>query len=50
MAHYPYHIGQIVYLGRSFIGKDWESLSIPKAKGASKAFTDTLKKNSAEKE
>ncbi|MFM7357494.1 MAG: DUF1572 family protein [Sediminibacterium sp.] len=50
LAHYPYHIGQIVYLGRSFIGKDWESLSIPKAKGASKAFTDTLKKNSAEKE
>ena len=50
LAHYPYHIGQIVYLGRSFIGKDWESLSIPKAKDASKAFTDTLKKNSAEKE
>lgn len=50
LAHYPYHVGQIVYMGRSFIGKDWESLSIPKAKGASKAFTDTLKKNSAEKE
>jgi len=50
LAHYPYHVGQIVYLGRSFIGKDWESLSIPKAKGASKAFTDTMKKNSTEKE
>jgi len=30
LAHYAYHIGQIVYLGRMIKGKDWESLSIPK--------------------
>ena len=43
LAHYPYHVGQIVYLGRWFMGKEWESLSIPKAKGASEAFTSALK-------
>ncbi|MEN9686769.1 MAG: hypothetical protein RLZZ28_2555 [Bacteroidota bacterium] len=30
LAHYPYHIGQIVYLGRLNKDKDWQSLSIPK--------------------
>jgi hypothetical protein len=38
LAHYPYHVGQIVYLGRWFLGKDWQSLSIPKLKGASEAY------------
>lgn len=36
LAHYAYHIGQIVYLGRMIKGKDWKSLSIPK--GKSKAY------------
>ena len=43
LAHYPYHIGQIVYLGRFFLSKEWQSLSIPKTKGASEAFTAELK-------
>ena len=30
LAHYAYHIGQIVYVGRMLKGSDWESLSIPK--------------------
>lgn len=30
MSHYPYHIGQIVYIGRMIKGEDWQSLSIPK--------------------
>ena len=30
LAHYPYHIGQIVYLGTSIKGDHWQSLSIPK--------------------
>src|ERR1700712_2880575 len=30
MAHYSYHTGQIVYLGRWLKGKEWKSLSIPK--------------------
>lgn len=29
LAHYPYHVGQIVYIAR-MIAKDWKSLSIPK--------------------
>ena len=30
LAHYSYHIGQIVYLGRWFSQENWKSLSIPK--------------------
>ncbi len=30
LAHYAYHVGQIVYVGRMVKGKDWKSLSIPK--------------------
>lgn len=36
LAHYAYHIGQIVFLGRMIQGERWKSLSIPK--GGSKAF------------
>lgn len=32
LAHYAYHIGQITYIGRMALGKDWESLSIPAGK------------------
>jgi uncharacterized damage-inducible protein DinB len=31
MAHYSYHVGQIVYLGRWIRNNEWKSLSIPKA-------------------
>ncbi|AUP81156.1 DUF1572 family protein [Flavivirga eckloniae] len=30
LAHYSYHIGQIVFLGKLVKGKNWQSLSIPK--------------------
>ncbi len=30
LAHYPYHIGQMVFLGKLLCGPNWESLSIPK--------------------
>lgn len=30
LAHYPYHIGQIILIGKMCLGKDWKSLSIPK--------------------
>lgn len=33
-AHYSYHIGQVVYLGRMIKGADWQSLSIPKGDSA----------------
>jgi uncharacterized damage-inducible protein DinB len=32
IAHYSYHIGQIVYLARHFAGSQWNTLSIPKNK------------------
>lgn len=38
LAHYPYHIGQLVYLCRLLAGEKWQSLSIPK--GGSRAFND----------
>ena len=33
-AHYSYHIGQIVYVGRMIKGTDWKSLTIPKGKSS----------------
>lgn len=32
LAHYSYHIGQIVYIGRMIKDKEWKSLTIPKGK------------------
>jgi hypothetical protein len=39
LAHYPYHIGQIVFIGKMAAEKRWTSLSIPK--GNSKAYNDS---------
>jgi len=36
LAHYAYHVGQIVFLAKMMQGEDWQSLSI--AKGASKDY------------
>lgn len=30
LAHYAYHVGQILYIGKMIRDKDWHSLSIPK--------------------
>nr|WP_321234270.1 DUF1572 family protein [uncultured Psychroserpens sp.] len=32
LAHYAYHIGQLVFLGKLTKGENWKSLSIPKGK------------------
>ena len=32
MAHYSYHVGQIVYIGKLLKDSNWESLSIPRWK------------------
>ncbi len=32
LTHYPYHVGQIVYIGRMIKGGLWQPLSIPKGK------------------
>lgn len=42
LAHYPYHVGQIVYLGRLLKNTQWQSLSIPK--GDSLAYLEKVKK------
>ncbi|WP_069658816.1 DUF1572 family protein [Arcticibacter eurypsychrophilus] len=34
LAHYPYHIGQIVFIGKMACNESWLSLSIPKGKSA----------------
>lgn len=36
LAHYPYHVGQIVFLGKMICNENWQSLSIPK--GNSQAY------------
>lgn len=35
LAHYPYHIGQIVFYAKQLKSNEWESLSIPKNKSNS---------------
>ena len=34
IAHYSYHVGQIVFLARHFAGSEWKTLTIPKRKSA----------------
>lgn len=45
LAHYPYHVGQIVYLGKVFAGSEWQSLSI--ARGKSIDYLNEVKKEQA---
>lgn len=41
LAHYPHHVGQIVYIGKMIRNEKWQSLSIPK--GASADFNQQMK-------
>lgn len=41
LAHYPYHVGQIIYLSKMIRNKDWQNLSVPKGKSA--AYNKELK-------
>lgn len=41
LAHYPYHVGQIVYIGRMIKAEQWKTLSI--AKGKSDEFNTKIK-------
>lgn len=47
MAHYAYHVGQIVYIGKQLKDKDWKSLSIPK--GKSEEYLEYMQKKHMEK-
>ena len=42
LAHYSYHVGQIVYIGRWMKNGEWKSLSIPK--GGSTDYNKSLGK------
>lgn len=37
LAHYPYHVGQIIHIAKTIKGKKWRNLSIPK--GHSQVYT-----------
>jgi hypothetical protein len=41
LAHYSYHVGQLVYIGRWIRETEWKSLSIPK--GNSEAYNQQMK-------
>ena len=43
LAHYPYHIGQIIYIGKMIKDKDWKNLSIPKNKSQQYNQSNTVK-------
>jgi len=34
VAHYSYHVGQIVYVAKHFAGNKWQTLTVPKKKSA----------------
>lgn len=42
LAHYPYHVGQIIYIGKLRTGNGWQPLSI--AKGQSERYNEELAK------
>lgn len=43
LAHYSYHVGQIVYLGKLYKNDEWRSLSIPR--GQSIAFNEQMNRS-----
>ncbi len=43
LAHYPYHIGQIIYLGKIIRDHDWKNLSIPKNQSQNYNTSDAVK-------
>lgn len=40
LAHYAYHVGQIVFIAKSALGERWQTLSIPL--GGSEAFNRSM--------
>ncbi len=43
LAHYPHHIGQILFIGKMIKGKEWKSLSIPKGQSMQYNQTNEVK-------
>ncbi len=44
LAHYPYHVGQIIFLGKIIKGNNWQNLSV--AKGQSTQYNNSIKTGS----
>ena len=42
LAHYPYHVGQIIYAAKIITNKNWQNLSVPRGKSAE--YTNELKR------
>jgi uncharacterized damage-inducible protein DinB len=43
VAHYPHHVGQILYIGKIVRNENWKSLSIPKGHSNDYNQSDTVK-------
>ena len=43
LAHYPYHVGQILYIGKQIKDSNWQSLSIEKGKSEAYNKSDGVK-------
>src|SRR3954471_15463427 len=43
LAHYPYHVGQILYIGKLIKDANWQSLSIEKGKSEAYNKSDGVK-------
>jgi hypothetical protein len=43
LAHYPYHVGQIIFAGKLIKNDQWKNLSIPKGKSEEYNKSDGLK-------
>jgi hypothetical protein len=43
LAHYPYHIGQIIYVAKEIRDNSWKNLSIPKGDSAKYNSSDKIK-------
>jgi hypothetical protein len=47
LAHFAYHVGQILYLGKHIRQTEWKSLSIPKGKSAEFNALDAAERRKA---
>lgn len=43
LAHYPYHVGQMVFLSKMIKKQNWKNLSIPKGGSAAYNSSDSVK-------
>ncbi|MCK9211066.1 MAG: DUF1572 domain-containing protein [Ignavibacteriaceae bacterium] len=44
LSHLSYHVGQIVFIARQLVGKEWKSLSIPKGESQTYSLNPTKEK------